>query len=49
MNTDGEIDWWWTRSASRGDGYDVWNVYPSGNVSSYAAAHISLALAPACA
>ena len=48
-NTDGEIDWWWTRSATRGYGYYVWHVYPSGNVSCGNAAADSLALAPACA
>ena len=49
MNTDGEIDWWWTRSARRGNGCYVWYVYPSGFVSGYGAAGNSLALAPACA
>ena len=50
MNTDGEIDWWWTRSAYRGYGCDVWYVYPSGNVGSYLlAANDSFTLAPACA
>ena len=49
MNTDGEIDWWWTRSAYRGDGYYAWYVAPSGNVSNYSAASNSFAAAPACA
>ena len=49
MNTDGEIDWWWTRSASRGYGYDVWYVNPSGYVSNGYAAVSSFTLAPACA
>ena len=50
MNTDGEIDWWWTRSASRGGGCNVWFVLPSGTVSSYGyAAGYSFTLAPACA
>ena len=34
-NTDGEIDWWWTRSAIRGGGCYVWLVGPSG----YSACH----------
>ena len=49
MNTDGEIDWWWTRSASRGNGYNVWSVSPSGCVYDDGAAYDSLTLAPACA
>ena len=49
MNTDGEIDWWWTRSANRGNGYGAWSVHPSGNVNGYSAANTSFALAPACA
>ncbi len=49
MNTDGEIDWWWTRSATRGYGCFVWYVTPSGFVYSGGAAYYSLALAPACA
>ena len=49
MNTDGEIDWWWTRSAHRGNGCHVWSVYPSGNVNSHNAANNSYTLAPACA
>ena len=49
MNTDGEIDWWWTRSAYRGYGCDVWYVYPSGYVSGGNDANYSLTLAPACA
>ena len=49
MNTDGEIDWWWTRSASRGNGCYVWSVGPSGYVGYGNAAYGSFALAPACA
>lgn len=49
MSTDGEIDWWWTRSATRGYGCNVWNVNPSGYVNGSHAAGTSLALAPACA
>lgn len=49
MNTDGEIDWWWTRSASRGYGCNVWAVGPSGLVNCYYAAYTSFTLAPACA
>ena len=49
MNTDGEIDWWWTRSAIRGIGYYVRYVYPSGYVGNGFAANDSLSLAPACA
>ena len=49
MNTDGEIDWWWTRSVNRGYGYYVWYVDPSGYVRSYGAAGSSFTLAPACA
>ena len=50
MNTDGEIDWWWTRSAYRGAGYYVWGVYPSGYVfGGNGAASGSFSLAPACA
>ena len=49
MNTDGEIDWWWTRSASRGSGYGAWYVNPSGYVGNANAAGYSYTLAPACA
>lgn len=49
MNTDGEIDWWWTRSAYRGNGYYVWYVTPSGYVNYDYAADYSFTLAPACA
>ena len=49
MNTDGEIDWWWTRSARRGGGCYVWYVGPSGYVGSDGAASNSFTLAPACA
>lgn len=48
-NTDGEIDWWWTRSAYRGHGCRVWSVYPSGYVYYNIAATNSFPLAPACA
>ena len=48
-NTDGETDWWWTRSARRGYGCIVWFVSPSGYVYSGNAAYYSLTLAPACA
>lgn len=48
-NTDGEIEWWWTRSAYRGYGCHVWYVSPSGSVYSYGAAYFSFSLAPACA
>lgn len=49
MNTDGEIDWWWTRSAYRGNGCFAWSVTPSGAVYGYYAAGNSFAAAPACA
>ena len=46
---DGDISWWWTRSADRGDGYYAWPVSPSGSVTSSGAALYSFAAAPACA
>ena len=33
VNENGETDWHWTRSASRGAAYYAWCVYASGNVS----------------
>ena len=47
---DGDISWWWTRSATRGGGYVAWGVTPSGGVVYYGgAAYYSFAAAPACA
>ena len=48
IDKEGNTVWWWTRSASRGGGFLVWSVYPSGFVSYYSAAGYSLPLAPAC-
>lgn len=47
-NTDGEIDWWWTRSACRGY-VNACYVFPSGYVGNYYPASHSFSLAPACA
>lgn len=48
IDKEGNTVWWWTRSASRGLGFNAWYVRPSGYVSSSSAANDSLALAPAC-
>ena len=45
---DGDISWWWTRSAYRGGGYYARYVYPSGTVGNGYAATNSFAAAPAC-
>lgn len=36
------------RSSNRGNGYNAWNVNPSGNVNNNNAANNSLTLAPDC-
>ena len=48
IDKEGNTVWWWTRSASRGGGYNAWRVFPSGLVYSNYAASSSLTLAPAC-
>lgn len=32
ITPEGEMYWYWTRSAYRGSAYDTWCVTPSGNV-----------------
>lgn len=47
VNPDGETDWHWTRSASRGHANGAWNVAPSGGVD-YDSATYANRFAPAC-
>lgn len=46
---EGDISWWWTRSAYRGNGCYAWYIYPSGFVCYGSAANYSFEAAPACA
>lgn len=47
VNEDGETDWWWTRSAARGNASNAWNVGTGGYVYYYGAGYAHRC-APAC-
>ena len=47
QNKDGYGDWYWTRSALRGNGHNTWYVYTSGNVNN-TYAYYANRCAPAC-
>lgn len=48
VNEDGETDWWWTRSARRGNANSTWLVYAGGTVHTGYAAYHAIRCAPAC-
>ena len=47
VNEDGETDWWWTRSAYRGNASSTWGVSTGGGVAS-SGAYGASRCAPAC-
>lgn len=47
ITPEGEMYWYWTRSAYRGSAYDAWYVYPSGSVS-ISRASWAIRFCPAC-
>ena len=48
VDKNGETDWHWTRSATRGNASSTWYVYSSGNVDSYTCAIWTYRFSPAC-
>lgn len=48
MTPEGETDWYWTRSASRGSACHTWYVTPSGYVNNYLHASWAFRFCPAC-
>lgn len=48
VNADQKTDWYWTRTAYRGNAYNTWYVGASGGVSDCGYAMYSIRFAPAC-